>query len=223
MTALTTLDDSARDSLKPQLDSAVNELVTANQLNQETPSANVNLAQIYWRQGDLAKADSYLGAALAINDQFIPALLNRAELLRTRGRDADAQPYLLKATSLDVTVPEADYTYAMWLVRNGSSEMALIHLKRAFDTAPNEPRWAFAYAVALHSLGQSMSAVELLRSLQGKPVYAEQLMFLQATILRDLMASQPQLGEEARTIADQLVKLAPSNSNYQALAASLSN
>ena len=224
MTALTTLDADTRQRLATELSSATDELIAANELNQETPSANVNLAQIYWRLGDLASAENYLATALAINDKFIPALLYRAELLREAGRDADAQPYLAKAVDLgdlDVTVPEADYAYAMWLVRNGSPELALIHLQRAYDNAPNEPRWAFAYAVALHSLGQSPSAIELLRSLQGKPIYAEQLMFLHATILRDLLPSQPQLTEEARAIANQLLAVAPSNRNYQTLAASL--
>ena len=221
MTALTTLETDTRNRLEPALGLAVTELIAANKLNQETPAANVNLAQIHWRMGDLAKAESFLDTALARNDKFIPALLYRAELLREVGRDADAQPYLAKATDLGIPAPEADYAYAMWLVRNNSRELALIYLKRAFDSAPGEPRWAFAYAVALHSLGQSVSAVELLRSLQGKTVYAEQLKFLHATILRDLIPGQPHLAEEALKIANELVAQAPSNENYRALAASL--
>ena len=181
----------------------------------------MNLGQIQWRLGALDKADAYFQKALSLNPQFIPALLYSAELLRARGRDVEAQPYLARATELDIPVPEADYAYAMWLVRNGASELALIHLKRAYDNAPQEPRWAFAYVVALHSLGQSMSAVDLLRSISDQPIYAEQLMYLHATILRDLLPGQPGLADEAYNIAQQLVDLAPNNQNYQALAASL--
>jgi predicted Zn-dependent protease len=117
---------------------------------------------------------------------------------------------------------EVEYAYAMWLVRNGSQPLALTHLQRAHQHEPETPQWAYAYAIAMHSLGQTDGALALLRSLSAAPIYNEQLMFLHATIARDQSTIDPQVAEEALEIATKLVERAPSNPNYQGLYEALS-
>ena len=222
--AISQLNATEQSALQPQLGLALAEYVDENLLNAETPGANVNLASIALYRGDLPQAQTYLEDALSINPQFVPALLNMADLLRAQNKDRDAQPYLLTALNLnlDLGLAEVEYAYAMWLVRNGSQPLALIHLQRAHETEPETPQWAYAYAIAMHSLGQTEGALTLLRSLSAAPVYNEQLMFLHATIARDQSGFDPQSGVEALQIAIKLVERAPSNANYQSLYEALS-
>lgn len=216
--ALSELSAEEHARLAPELNAAVQEYIAANELNAEQPAANVNLAMIALQTGNPAEAETYLQRALSLNGEFVPALLNYADLLRAAGRDAEAEPYLATAVNLDVPNPTADYAYAMWLVRNGSRELALIYLRRAYETEPQTPQWAYTYSVALHSLGFSEGALTLLRGLTGQAVYQEELMFLHASIARDLG-----LTEEARNILTELLRRAPNNANYRALAESLGN
>ena len=86
---------------------------------------------------------------------------------------------------------------------------------------PHVPQWAYAYAIALHSLGQGHNAHLLLNKLSTHPVYTVQLKYLHATILRDLSipptAEQTALREHGLRLVDELLILAPTNRNYAAL------
>jgi predicted CXXCH cytochrome family protein len=220
--AINQLNAQEQSTLQPQLGLALEEYVDSNLLNAETPGANVNLASVALTRGQFSQAHTHLTDALSINPQFLPALLNMADLLRAQNKDCDAQPFLLTALNLNLDMAEVEYAYAMWLVRNGSQPLALTHLQRAHQHEPETPQWAYAYAIAMHSLGQTDGALALLRSLSAAPIYNEQLMFLHATIARDQSTIDPQVAEEALEIATKLVERAPSNPNYQGLYEALS-
>lgn len=215
--AMANLAPEQRNRLQPALDAALDEYRAVQRLNAERPEAHVNLASIALPLGNLNNALEHLDRALALQPGFVPALLNKADVLRASGRDAEAQNLLLAAVSQEVSVPMADYAYAMWLVRNGSRELALVHLGRAYRSEPENPQWAYAYVIALHSLGQGSNALELLRSLRGTPIYQAQFMFLHASIARDLSANQPELLDEAHALVDALIDRAPGDRRYHAL------
>lgn len=157
-TAISVLNADEQAALQPALQSGLAEYMKANELNAERPESNVNLAMMHLAAGAPSKAEYQLQKALELNPQFVPALLNYADLLRLQNRDAQAEQYLLTAVEIRLPIPEADYAYAMWLVRNGPRQLALLHLRRAFENGGDNPQWAYAYSLALHNLGQSAAA-----------------------------------------------------------------
>jgi Flp pilus assembly protein TadD len=73
-------------------------------------------------------------------------------------------------------VPEsadAHHALGLTLVRLGQRERARAVLARAAELAPDLPRYAFVYAVSLHSSGDSAGARRVLESLLARhPGYA---------------------------------------------------
>ena len=211
------LNASAQARLQPALNEALIEYRATQALHLDQPQAWVNLASLARLEGNLAQADEQLAKALQLQPGYVPALLNVADLRRLQNRDADAETYLVEAVSGTSTVAAADYAYAMWLVRNGSRALALVHLRRAYQAEPENPQWSYAYVIALHSLGQTDQALRLLRQLDGQPIYQEQLMFLHASIARDVSQGNPEILVEAHRVVDQLLLRHPSNPRYLTL------
>ena len=53
-----------------------------------------NLGGYFADRGEYPKAEAEFRAALALDDQFVPAWVNLADLMRLQGREADAQKAL---------------------------------------------------------------------------------------------------------------------------------
>ena len=75
--------------------------------------------------GEFAQAQEQLQQALVLNPDWVPGMVNLADLYRAQGRDAEAGPLLQQALlrvpdSADVLVARA-----MWLVRQGQREAAV--------------------------------------------------------------------------------------------------
>ncbi|MEM7002908.1 MAG: cytochrome c3 family protein [Pseudomonadota bacterium] len=219
--ALNNLDEQELIGLGDDYGHALDEYIAAQKLNQERPEANVNLAMLHTRRRQSSQALHYLERALELNPRFIPALLNYAEWLRAEQRDQEAGAYLQRAIEAGVPSATAQYAYALWLVRQEQRELALVHLQNAYQLEADNPQWLYAYSIALHSLGQSNAALSLLREVAQSPVYIEAVMFVHATIARDMAQVEPQFLREATDVATRLLKRAPGNLDYQRLLDSL--
>jgi len=78
----------------------------------------------------------------------------------------------------------------MWQVRQGRSDDALPLLQRASRLAPESPRYAYVYAVALHSSGQSKLALEVLDAALDRRPNDQQLLGTAFGIARDTGLSE---------------------------------
>jgi tetratricopeptide (TPR) repeat protein len=94
------------------------------------------------------------------------------------------------------------------LVRLKRLDDALGELRRAAELAPEQPRYAYVYAVALHSAGRNSEAMTTLNeSLARHPDDRDTLLAL-VSFSRD--AGDP---ATALTYAEQLAQIAPADSN----------
>ena len=145
-----------------RLDEALDEYMATQRFNADRPEAHTNMAAVFTAIGDLQSAEAALETARELAADWVPALVNLADLYRVTGRDAAGGELLDRATSLVPESPEVKLARALWLVRQDRDNEALPLLEAAVRLAPDHPRYAYVYAVALHSSGRSASALEVL-------------------------------------------------------------
>jgi Flp pilus assembly protein TadD len=142
---------------------AAGEFIAAQRLNADRPEARSMLANFFAKRGLLGEAEIEWKAALRLSPQYAPAATNLADLYRGLGRD-DEGLSLLRAT-IAIAPGDAGLHHALGLtlVRMKQSAAALTELQRAAGLDPNQARFAYVYAVALHSSGRGKEALAVLK------------------------------------------------------------
>jgi len=142
----------------------------------ERPEARLNLAHALGSQGLTREAREELRAALRLEPLFVPARVNMAELVRTPGDESEAEGTLRDGLTLPLDGPgEAALRHSLGLslVRQGRSAEALAELARAAALAPDEPRFAYVHAIALHERSPEAGRRVLEELLARAPWYRE--------------------------------------------------
>ena len=144
---------------RERLRAAIDEYVAAQTFNAEHPSAQVNLGNLYTAQRDFERAERAYRLALELDRAWVPAYINLADLYRQTGRDA--QGISLLRSGIEQRPRSADLYHSLGLaqVRQKSLPKAVESLRRAAEFAPDNPRYAYVYAVALHSAQRTAEAL----------------------------------------------------------------
>jgi len=153
------LPDKFRDTLR----GALEEYAQSQQVNADRPESHLNLGLVALATGDPSQAEAAYRTALRLDPSFTAAYANLADLYRQQGRDADGEALLLAGIA---AAPEsADLPHALGLlyVRQQRLAEALPWLRRAMESAEEEPRYAYVYAIALHGEGNLDAAIEVLQ------------------------------------------------------------
>jgi tetratricopeptide (TPR) repeat protein len=175
------LDSGQRNTL----DRALTEYITAQMVNADRPEAHTNVGVIYSQARKFTKAEQAYQQALSLNPQWVPALVNLADLYRAQARDAEGEPFLKRALESEPNNPAIHQAYGLWLTRQGRSQEALENLKRSTQLDPETARYAYVYGIALNSTGQPSEALKVLgRTLTKFPEDLDVLYAL-VTIHRD--------------------------------------
>ena len=162
---------------------ALLEYRTGLRLNSDRPESWLNLGILEASLGDLPAAERAYRSALELDDGFVPAMVNLADLRRAQGRDAEGEELLRKAIEIAESA-ESRHALGLVLVRLDRLEEALAELGTAAGDAPDHPRYAYVYAVALESAGRADAALaELGRHQRLHPTNADTLVAL-ATLSR---------------------------------------
>jgi tetratricopeptide (TPR) repeat protein len=144
-----------------RLGSALDEYHEVLSLNLDRAEGQTNLALFHVAKNDIVAAEAALEEALALNPQWVPALVNLADLYRATGRDSQGGDLLVRAVELVPDSPEALLARALWLVRQNRTDEALPLLKAAWEVSRGA-RYAYVYGVALNDTGDRTAAVDLL-------------------------------------------------------------
>jgi len=180
------------------------EYVASQQYNADRADARVNLGIFYANQGDAAKAEGEIKAAIALDPLFIPAYVNLADLYRTRGRDAEGETILREGLKVAPKSAMLHHALGLALVRMKQLGPALAELEQAVILDPTNGRFSYVYAVALHSTGKSDAAIaRLKKDLAVHPNDRE--------VLEALASFYSERGEsaEAKRYVDQLRTMTP--------------
>jgi predicted CXXCH cytochrome family protein len=198
------------------LSRALEEYVAVQTYNGDRPESHLNLGALYQERGDLDGAEAAYRQALKLHPGAVQPVINLADLYRARG-DENAVEELLR-TGLQANPRSAPLHHALGLAyaRQQKRADSLRSLAAAARLAPDSPRYAYVYGVALHSYGEPARAIATLEQ-------AHRRFTGDRTILQALASMERDRGNRARALdhAQTLVGLAPDDPQAQALLQSL--
>jgi Flp pilus assembly protein TadD len=187
--AASTLADVPVERLAPAeraaFERASDEYLTSQRQNAGDPAAHVNLGNFYMARRQADRAEHAYREALALDPNWVPGYVNLADLLRQQNRDPEGEQVLRAGIA---RLPQAAALYhslGLLQVREKNMQAALDSLQRAAELAPEETRFSYVYAVALHSVGRTREALALVdKALQrapGNPALTELRVQLEGT------------------------------------------
>lgn len=193
-------------------DRAAGEFVASELAAAERPESHLNLG-LYWAErGNVEKSEAAYRTALRLAPDFVPALINLADLERARGQTGEEANLIEQAHA--IAPQEASVLHALGLlrVRQARHDEALPLLARAAATAPESARYAYVHAVALDSLGRRQEAHTAAAAALERHPYDVDLLawFLQHQLRAGDRAA-------ARSTLDRLIMLRPDDANLARL------
>jgi tetratricopeptide (TPR) repeat protein len=161
LAAVPTANQPASD--RAAFERAAGEFVAAQQFNADRPEARSTLGNFYARRRLNVDAEGEYKAALRLSPQYGPAAINLADLYRQLGRDSDGERVL--RTAIAGSLPDAALHYALGLTltRERRPDDALAEFRAATELEPDRSRYAYVYAVALHSSGRLDGSIKVLK------------------------------------------------------------
>ncbi|MGY3621420.1 putative CXXCH cytochrome family protein [Bradyrhizobium sp. USDA 10063] len=143
---------------------AAAEFIAAQRLNADRPEARSTLGNFYARRGLTADAEDEYKTALRLSPQFAPAAINLADLYRQLGRDGDGESVLRTAIASSSQDAGLHHALGLSLTRQKRPDDALNEFRAASELEPDRSRYAYVYAVALHSSGRIGESIEVLKA-----------------------------------------------------------
>ena len=145
-------------------------------VNADRPEAMTQLGWYYVAQGRFLEAEQAYQRAIELDKHFSPAYVNLADLLATEHQEAQAQTILKQGLAVLSEDPNLLHALGLSLVRARRYDAAIPAFEKAAMLAPENARYVYVYAIALHSVGQVNNAISTLeKALQQHP-YDRQMM-----------------------------------------------
>jgi predicted CXXCH cytochrome family protein len=196
--------------------SATSELVAGEMVDADRPEAHLNLGLSDLRRRAPAEAETEYRTALRLDPNFVPALVNLADLDRARGRDEEGAELLKKALAIEPANADVQHALGLNLVRRHDYPAALALLRRAHELAPDNARYAYVYAIALNSTGVAGQALAILEEAHRRHPADHNVLMALVSIARDK-------GDFAAALrhARELLALDPGDAQLEALVSEL--
>jgi len=198
------------------LDSAIAERIDSEMASAERPENHMNLGLLYAQMGRIADAQSELQTALRISPEYVPALVNLADIYRSQQHETEALQLLEKAIAAAPDAAEPILALGLLKTRIGRKQEALDLFAKAVHLQPTVTRYAYVYGVALHSYGEVEKAITLLKEAHDRRPTDRDVLVALITFQRDKGDVR-----SAAIYADKLVQLSPGDAQVVALRNSL--
>ena len=148
---------------RERFERAAAEFVAAQSLNADRPESRSALGSFLAKRGYAVDAETEYKAALQLSPQYSPAAINLADLYRRLGRNSDSESVLRVAITAAPQDAGLHYSLGLALVRLKQSDGAIAEFRKATELDPGQARYAYVYAVALHSAGRGNEAMAALK------------------------------------------------------------
>ena len=190
----------------------IEEFEESMRLNLDFPHAGFNLGNLYTALGELKKAEKYYRMSLDIDAIFLPAMANLAQLLNREGRNDEANELLARAVTAYPQNGDLLYSQGLLLAEMKRYTEAEQALSTAVPLLPSNPAVHTNRALILEQLNRHEEAEqELKAALKIDPATPKALF-----ALADLYVRTGRL-DEARTMADELLRRSPNDPNVHRL------
>jgi tetratricopeptide (TPR) repeat protein len=199
---------SSHDALK----SAQAEYKSTQRFNMDRPESLSNLANLALQEGDLTDAEKFYKQAIELAPYYVPAYANLADFYRAKGDDTQAFELLTEALAKNEQSGPLHHALGLAQIRNGERAQGISSLRRAYELAPNAARYAYVYAVGLHSEGRDVEALTTLTDAHERFESDRDLLFMLASVHLERGEH-----EQAMVYARKLDRLMPGSPPVQAL------
>ena len=160
------LADTPADSLdtaqRARLEQAIDDYVASQQYNADQPQAHINLGNLYLRMGDVERAELAYRQALVLDESYVPAFINLADLFRLAGREEAALGTLGEGLAIAPGNADLHYARGLALVRGKQLPEAVKALAHAAELQADNAHYTYVYAIALDAGGETGKAIEVL-------------------------------------------------------------
>ena len=208
--------DAIGEDHRAAFDRASAEYVAAERFNADRPENRSNLGGYLLLRGDYAGAEAEYRAALALDQRYVPAWVNLADLKRSQQLEPEAEAVLREGLQQLPSDPALHHALGLALIRQQRLDEGVGELRTASEQAPGNTRFAYVYAVGLHSQGARARAISVLeQALERAPN--------DTSVLSALANFHAEAGERerARVYAEQLMELLPGDPGVEELLRSL--
>jgi predicted CXXCH cytochrome family protein len=191
---------------------AMQEYVDALKLNADWPAENINLGNLYLRQGKIDEAIVAYQRAITLDPLFVGAYANLADAYRQQKRDDEGEKQLRKGLSLIPDAADLHHALGLLLVRKGDKVTALQEFAKASKLAPADARYAYVYGIALNSMGKQHEALAVLKAADTRQPHNLQ-------ILSALISMQREAGDNKAALiyARKAAEALPGNKEIEQL------
>ena len=141
----------------------------------------VNAAMLHAQRGQLGMAENALRKALEAAPGSAVVHFNLGLLMAERKQPAEAKKHLRAAVDADPHLAGAAYNLAS-LLEESEVEERLDLYGKAWEAEPLRPRYAFAYALALHRAERAREALKVLSDAMGRGAVSADLYELLAAV-----------------------------------------
>jgi tetratricopeptide (TPR) repeat protein len=137
------------------------------------PAAQMNIGSLYAELGRRGEAEAALREAIRLDPLFVPAHVNLADVERSGARGETAAEATLRAglTAMPKAAP-LHPALGLSLVRQKRTAEGLAALERAARLAPDDARFGYVYAIALHDTGRPREALRELERVVARQPWA---------------------------------------------------
>lgn len=169
---------------KDKVPMAIGYFETAARLRPDFTPTYINISMAYNQVGRNEKSLAALDKALTYEPQAAPAHLNRALLLAEMGRYGESEKAFRATIKYEPRSAVAAYNLAVLTAQSNPKE-ALKWSRKAYELAPDEPKYAYTAAYYAHVYGYTQEAIGILQKLINEAVtYPDAYMFLADIYLR---------------------------------------
>lgn len=154
--------------IQPELNKGLEEYEAIQNELAERAEAQFNLAMLYERSGRTELVEPALRAALARDEDFLPARVTLFQWLEASGRDTEARQLLGDSLRRQPASGLLHHVNGLALVRQGQHAQALKELREAVRLAPDDDQFRYVLAIALHDGGDVDGACHELEALLQK-------------------------------------------------------
>jgi tetratricopeptide (TPR) repeat protein len=147
---------------------ASNEYIESQEVNADRPEAQLNLGNFYLAKKQLERAEQAYNKAIKLDNAFVPAYINLADLYRVKSSDTEAENTLRRLIKIAPDNADAHYALGLSMIRQQKTGEAIRFLQRAAGYDLSNAHYVYVYAVALNSTGETSLAIDVLQDAQKR-------------------------------------------------------
>jgi tetratricopeptide (TPR) repeat protein len=125
-----------------------------------SPEANFYLGAVLFEQKRSDEAKAHLERELALDARCVGCLAKLAHIAYLNGDDRQCESWLGRAAALDPAYVETNLVYGMLENRTGRYDLAIQHLTRVVEQAPDYAKAQYQFALAYQRSGNPQKAKE---------------------------------------------------------------